>query len=397
MHRLCFLSSLLTLVATASAPVLAETPVKRAERVTFTSSIKAGDVRPHIEFLAGEELKGRRGANARRAGEYIARHFRKAGLKPLFADRAYFQDIPGVVREDGRKPTIGRNVGAWLPGSDPKLQGEFIIVSAHYDHLGVRGGKIYRGADDNASGVSMLLEVAEQFAQLETRPKRSLVFVGFDLEEHMLWGSRWFAAHPPWELEKVKLFITADMIGRSLGNLALESVFVLGSEHAPQLKTVLDEIGRPKKLAVARMGIDLIGTRSDYGPFRDRKVPFLFFSTGEHPDYHTPKDLPARIDYEQVARVSGLVLRLSTAVANRDEVPVWTDDAKPGIDEVRALHAIATRLLEAEDGHKLNQLQSLLVSQTRNKTQQIIDRGTITDSERAWLIRASQLMLLSIF
>src|SRR5690606_27127618 len=96
----------------------------------------------------------------------------------------------------------------------------------------------------------------------ESPPECSVAFVGFDLEERMLWGSRWFASNPPRPLEDLRLFITADMVGRSLGRLDLPTVFVLGSEHAPRLKQTLDAVTPPEGLEVSRLGIDLIGTRS---------------------------------------------------------------------------------------------------------------------------------------
>ena len=373
----------------------------------FEGPITAAQVRPHIEYLASPELKGRSGPGARLAAKYIVAHFRKWGLKPLFkqggrskTSGSYYQAIPGrpVMRQGRRaRPLLGRNVGAWIPGRDPALHDDVVIVSAHYDHLGVRNGRIYRGADDNASGVSMMLEVARQIANSPVKPRRSIVFIGFDLEERLLWGSRWFAAHPPWPLQRVKLFITADMIGRSLGNLPLSAVFVLGSEHAPQLKRVLDRVGTPRGLEVARLGTDLIGTRSDYGPFRDRKVPYLFFSTGEHPDYHTPDDVPERVDYEKVARVSGLVLRVCRRVANAKTIPRWTDTTAPDLDEARALNRIATLLLAARGAHKLTAVQQIVVTSARDQTRQIIDRGRMTAGERSWLIGFSQFMLLAIF
>ena len=377
-------------------PVEAPEP-KPAEKPAWESPIQPKDVRPHIEFLAGEKLNGRSGAGARAAAEYIRDRFQEAKLAPLFGDKSYFQNIPGRADENGEKPVVGRNVGGWIEGSDPKLRGEFVIISAHYDHLGVRNGKMYPGADDNASGVSMMLELARRLATSSTKPKRSIAFVGFDLEERFLWGSRWFAAHPPWPMDQVKMFITADMIGRSLGDLPLPTVFVMGSEHSPQLAGTLDRIGAPNGLEIARLGIDLIGTRSDYGPFRDRKVPFLFFSTGEHPDYHSPRDLPDRIDYEKVARVSGLALMIVADVANTGEAPEWIDSIKPNLDEAHTLNRITKTLLNPESNHPLTSLQRLIVTQARIKTDQIIKRGTITATERTWLTRLAQIMMLSIF
>ena len=382
--------------------------------IGWEGSIKPEHVRPHVEFLASPQLAGRSGANSNKAADYLIQQFRKSKLLPLFPDKDFEQPIPTSAeeREENANPAngggdadppakspriIGRNVGAILEGSDPELRDELIVIGAHFDHLGVRNGAIYRGADDNASGTSMMLEVARQLATAKQRPKRSIVFVGFDLEEQMLWGSRWFVAHPPFELSRVKLFITADMIGRSLGNLPLPIVFVMGSEHAPRLKTLLDDVGTPRGLEVARLGVDLIGVRSDYGPFWGEKIPFLFFSTGEHPDYHTPRDVPEKLDFDKVARVSSLVLKIVEGAANSDTAPEWIDEVPPDLDEVKAVQRITDSLLKAGEKKPLTDLQRLIVTQAHNKCQQILDRGTFNADDRKWLIRISQLLLLSVF
>ncbi len=371
---------------------------------SFQTPIEARVIQSHIEYLASPQLRGRRGDDAQIAADYIVTHFKKSGLKPLFKAGDYYQDIPGskLLQEKGGEQRrintiIGRNVGAVLPGSDPKLKNEYIIISAHFDHLGTSAGKVFAGADDNASGVAMMLEVSRYLARQDARPKRSIVFVGFDLEERMLWGSRWFAANPPWPIDRVKLFITADMIGRSLGSLDLPTVFVMGSEHAPRLNNTLDDAGAPEGMDVSRLGIDLIGTRSDYGPFRDRKIPFLFFSTGQHVDYHTPRDTPERVDNEKVAKVSGLILQVAIRTANQVETPVWKDDPASNMVEVETLNRLATLLLEHREDHKLGGAQLLLVSHAKLRTEKIMQRGEVTAGERQWLIRIAQLMLLSVF
>jgi hypothetical protein len=378
--------------ATSSVEVVAE----ESTRISFVPGFKPEDMRPHVEYLASDDLRGRTGLSGQAAARYIEDHFRKLKLLPLF-EGEYLQKIPGPPREDGRKTIYGQNVGAWLPGSDPELRDEFVIVSAHYDHLGMREGKIFHGADDNASGTSMVLEVAGRFASLKKRPARSMVFLAFDLEEHMLWGSRWFASHAPWKMEQIKLFITADMIGRSLGNLPISTAFVMGSEHGSTLPSILDEIGEPADFNIARMGIDLIGTRSDYGPFRDRKVPFLFFSTGEHPDYHKPTDTAEKINYEQVAAVSSLVFRVTKNVAESDTPPVWVETVEPQLAEVKAVHRISELLLEAGRNGELNTFQQFIVTQAEVQTRLILERGTVTPEERVGLIRTAQILLLSVF
>lgn len=391
-------AALVLLAGAVCTPLAAESPVipGRLER-GFQGLITAEHVKPHIYFLAGDSLGGRPGGSADQAAQYIRDHFQSHGLAPLF-DGSYFQTVPGLQGEGRTAVPMGKNVGALLPGSDPELRDELIVISAHYDHLGTRNGVMYPGADDNASGVSMLLEVAQRLATSKERPRRSIAFVGFDLEERMLWGSRWFAAHPPRPIEQIKFFLTADMIGRSLGNLALPTVFAMGSEHAPQVRAALDQIGQPDGLEVARLGIDLIGSipRSDYGPFRERKIPFLFLSTGEHPDYHSPRDTAEAVDLEKVARVSSLVLRLTVEIANSDEAPVWTDDLTPNLDEAQALNRIATLLLQSDE-RQLGGVQRFVVSQAQTQTQAILERGEMKAEERIWLIRLSQAMLLSVF
>ncbi|MBI1313494.1 M28 family peptidase [bacterium] len=388
-------------------PEPAKVSLTASELPVFAATITPADVRSHVELLASDQFEGRSGQAAVRVARYLVSRFRESGLQPLFGE-SFYQTIPGPDREDGTKTFYGQNVGAWLPGSDEQLRDEFVIVSAHYDHLGERNGAIFRGADDNASGTSMLLEVASAFAKLKQRPRRSLVFVGFDLEEHMLWGSRWFVAHPPWPIERVKLFTTADMIGRSLGDLPISTVFVLGSEHGTGMTELLDRVGRPRGLNIARMGVDLIGTRSDYGPFRDRQIPFLFFSTGEHPDYHKPTDTADKIDYEQVARVSSLILNVTRETADADLGPQWITHVAPQVAEVQAVHSIARMLLEADEAatfgiggaarsRELTGFQRFIVKQAEVTTRQILERGAVTPAERAALIRTAQVLLFSVF
>lgn len=377
----------------------AGTRAERGDTAGVPTLITPDEVRTHVEFLAGPDLRGRRGAEALEAAEYIREAFRETGLEGAFDEGAYFQEIPGVLGDDPATRIIGRNVAGIVRGHDPDLRDQVVIISAHYDHLGVRNGQTYAGADDNASGVSMLIEAAREVAALETGPRRTLCFVAFDLEEHLLWGSRWFVAHPPWKLQQVSLFITADMIGRSLGDLPLPTVFVLGSEHATLVRELLEDVGAPEGLEVARLGADLIGTRSDYGPFRDEKVPFLFFSTGEHGDYHTPRDTPDRVDYEKLARISNLILALTRRVADHDESPRWVNEPETDVGEAQTVFRIASFLVQAEERGEvtLSNRQLLFLSQVKNETEAIIERGTLTRAERSSLARTAQLLLLSIF
>src|SRR5262249_59931412 len=138
--------------------------------------------------------------------------------------------------------------------------------------------------------------------------------------------------------KKLKAFLTADMIGRSMANVMTEYVFVLGSERSTKMRKLVEEVKPPDGLTVGRLGADLIGTRSDYGPFRDRSVPFLFFSTRHHPDYHQPSDLPEKIQYDKLRRICLLVADVVGRLANDADVPTWnTDGLPPDLDEVRTV------------------------------------------------------------
>ncbi len=382
-----------------------DSPQKNSPFPRLAHDISAGAVRAHVEYLASPNLEGRGTVRGKQlALDYIETKLKELQLEPLFGESGFVQSIPGPRDAKGKRTLLGRNIGAWLPGSDPVLRDEFIILSAHYDHLGVADGKIYPGADDNAGSVAMMLEVARQFVRSETKPRRSVVFLSCDLEEKMLWGSRWFVAHSPIPLAKVKLFITAEMIGRTLGDLPMKTIFVLGSEHADGLKPFVNSIAVPPELEVAHLGIDLIGTRSDYGPFRSEKVPFLFFSGGEHADYHTPRDTADRVDYERAANVSNLIAGVCCSVANADRAPVWIDEPAYELDEVRTLHRITGLLLKTDDDaekasgkSRLTQLQRFTVTNVHAKTSQIIERGVVKSDERPWLIRSAQLLLLTVF
>jgi hypothetical protein len=366
--------------------------------IELSPEIHVRELKAHVFRLASPELLGRRGPGAARAAREIATAFERLGLRPAFG-QSYSQDIPSLLYEGtARATTLGRNVAAVLIGSDPRLKDEWVLLSAHFDHLGRAGGQLHPGADDNASGVAMLLEVAEYFALRRERPRRTLVFVAFDLEEQGLQGSTHFATHPPLPLRKLKTFLTADMLGRSMANVMDEYLFVLGSEHSPQLRRLVAEVRPPRGLTVGRIGADLIGTRSDYGPFRDRAVPFLFFSTGQHPDYHKPTDLPERIDYEKLQRACLWIRDLTRRLADDDEAPTWNDAGlPPDLDEIRTVAVLVRRVLGRPDLFPLTQEKRDMVEAVSRRLKGILDRGSVAADDRSWLMWTARLMLATVF
>ena len=349
-------------------------------------------LKAHVEILASPAYEGRSGAGARKAEAYLLAEFQKLGLEPLFG-ASFTQDVP----DNDPKRIIGRNVGAILRGSDPDLRDEYVMLAAHYDHLGMRNGVLYPGADDNASAVAMMLETARSLAGSGQKPRRSVLFMGFDLEEFGLFGSRHFAAHPPFPLDQIKLFITADLIGRSLGGVCDRDLFVIGAENSPAVSPWIDAASEHRDVRVGRLGADvLLLDRSDYGPFRSRKRPFLFFSCGESPDYHKPSDVAATLNYPKLTEISRIMHDVVRRAADADAVPGWVAPPVHRIDEAVTVRNILATLLEHEASLKLGVAQAYLMKSTLRMLDAAIGRGMLTPEERARMVQVVRLVMVSV-
>ncbi|MCR4439299.1 MAG: M20/M25/M40 family metallo-hydrolase [bacterium] len=219
------------------------------------------------------------------------------------------------------------NVAGYWPGADPVLKDELVVIGAHYDHVGARGDTVYNGADDNASGTAGLLEIAEAFASCGERPRRSILFLAFAGEEKGLFGSRSYADHPLFPLEKTVVMLNLDMIGRNDSNM----VAVIGSKTSTRLT-------QTNRQANALVGMDLsydwdrFFRQSDHYSFYRKHVPVLFFNTGDHPDLHRPSDDVNKLNPQKMARVGQLVFATAWLVANEEERPdfVEVSDTVPG-------------------------------------------------------------------
>jgi len=233
------------------------------------------------------------------------------------------------VRVDTAARAWAPNVIAYLPGRDPQLRHEVVVLSAHLDHVGVGppvdDDSIYNGADDNASGTAALLEIAKAFAALspELRPRRSLLFLHVSGEELGLLGSQWFVAHPPVPLAAIVADLNIDIIGRN----APDTVVVVGKPFST-LGATIDSV------AAAYPGLRLrpiddpwpqeqLFLRSDHFSFAQHGIPAVFFFGGFHADYHRPSDEADRIDADKLARVARLVFAVARAVADADARPRW--------------------------------------------------------------------------
>ena len=274
----------------------------------------------HVRYLADDALQGRLAGSAseRCAGDYVAAQFRALGLQPAGDSGTYFQRLPLASAIDPHAVGgTGRNVVAVLRGGDPALAGEAVIVGAHYDHLGHGGAfsmargdsSVHNGADDNASGVAAMLEIARRLAR-GPRPARSIVFIAFTGEEEGLLGSSYYAGHPAVALERTRAMLNLDMVGR----LGAGPLIVYGTDTADEWKAMVDSAAAAEGVQVR--GGDGFGA-SDQTSFYARGLPVLHFFTNVHADYHRPGDDWEKIDAAGLERVAAIVARVAGSVASR--------------------------------------------------------------------------------
>lgn len=271
-----------------------------------------------LHVLASPELAGRlTGTDGnRRAQEIVLERFKAIGLQPVGG--SYRQTFSFDSTRGGAARTFpdAANVMGLVEGT--AAPDSYVLVSAHYDHLGVREGRIHPGADDNASGVAALLAIAEWFAR-HPSPK-SLLFVAFGAEEQGLQGAKHFVAHPPVELARISVVVNMDMIGRGDAN----RLFVAGTYHYPSLKPIVDAAAKGRAIEVAfghdrptarGSGLDDWTQLSDHGAFHARGIPFLYFGVEDHPDYHKPGDTADRIPRRFYEEAATLVLETIARLA----------------------------------------------------------------------------------
>ena len=223
-----------------------------------------------------------------------------------------------------RKEENTRNVVMLLPGNDKDFKDEYIVIGAHFDHIGMGGTgsssravdtiAVHHGADDNASGVALMLELAEKFSSLKGSHKRSILFIAFSGEEMGLLGSKYFADNPGIDLSKVNAMINLDMVGRLQESGVLQ---ITGAGTAEGLKEILNT--NPDTTSLKLSLSDEGYGPSDHSSFYSKNIPVLFITTGAHLDYHTPADTWDKINYEGIVTISDYVYNIALTLATSPE------------------------------------------------------------------------------
>jgi peptidase M28-like protein len=254
------------------------------------------------------------------------------------------RELPGLMVGIEMKDTVTSSLSApntvgILEGSDPRLKDEYLVYSAHMDHIGITPGQpdsINNGADDDASGTVGIIELAEAFSRPGGRPKRSIIFLTVSGEEKGLWGSRYFSEHPPVPIGQIVADINIDMIGRNWP----DTIVAIGKEHS-DLGATLNRVNA----AHPELGMTAIDDRwpeerfyfrSDHYNFARKGIPILFFFNGVHEDYHQVTDSPEKINSDKEARILRLLFHLGQEVGNAARRPQWKPESYKEIVEEKS-------------------------------------------------------------
>ena len=311
-----------------------------ADIIKYMNTITAGELKTHLTIVASDEMQGRDTGSKgqKKAGEYLISQYKKNQIPFPKGAKDYFQRIPAAflnARSDENLPD-SENIWAYIEGSEKP--NEIIVISAHYDHVGVKDGEIYNGADDDGSGTVALLEIAQAFAQAKKEghgPKRSILFLHMTGEEHGLHGSRYYSENPLFPLANTITDINIDMIGRRDEAHAKSNnyVYIIGSDY---LSTDLYTICEDANKKYVHLNLDYTYNdrndpnrfyyRSDHYNFAKNGIPSVFLFNGVHADYHKPTDKVEKIEFDALAKRAKLGFATAWELANRENRPVVDKD-----------------------------------------------------------------------
>ena len=306
------------------------------------------------------------------AREYIEHQFRKSGLEAGGDKGTYFQRF-----------FLGTNVVGFIEGSDQRLKDEVVVVSAHYDHLPHKPlGPYYPGANDNATGVAALIEIAEYVARLDKKPKRTISFAAFDAEEIGLWGSLHFLENFPLKGKRIAASVNMDMLGRKFFDCVAASVFAVGTAGGDTLRQLLGDERRASALDVLFLGGDLVGPLGDYYNFADRGIPSVMLSTGWNSDYHKKSDTWNRIDYSLLLHCCRSARDLVLGLADTEESIRHQSMPEPDKEELDTIIKVTTKILGSAGEVTLSEDQASDIRKIKEKALRLAASPEYSQADR---------------
>jgi Peptidase family M28 len=329
--------ALILLIITSCGVKLPVTTTKDENVIKYMNTINADDLRTDLTFIASDKTEGREtGSEGQKmAGKYIVNVYKKLGIPSPKGAKNYYQTVPATFMNKFENENLpdSENICAFIEGSEKP--NEVLVISAHYDHIGIdENGKICNGADDDGSGTSALLEIAQAF-QLAKKdghgPKRSILFLHVTGEEHGLFGSQYYTENPLFPLKNTITDINIDMIGRRDDRHPKTNnyIYIIGSDY---LSSDLFAITENANSCYTKLEFDYKFNdrkdpnryyyRSDHYNFAKNGIPSVFLFNGVHDDYHKESDEVSKIEFDALTKRTQLAFAMAWELANRDKRPV---------------------------------------------------------------------------
>ena len=295
----------------------------------YANTITSEELKSHVYQFSADDLKGRKAGEIghHKASKYLKQFYIDENIATPLGDQKYYQNVPESYFSNGIKSS--QNVIAYIKGST--FPEEVIILSGHSDHEGFTETEIFNGADDNGSGTSAILEMAQAFKNAESdgfSPKRSIAFLHLTGEELGLKGSRYYVEHPVFPLQKTVANLNIDMIGRvdELHKNKPDYIYIIGADR---LSTELHYISEAANNEFTQLNLDYTYNadndgnryyyRSDHYNFALEGVPVIFYFNGEHNDYHQPTDTADKLNYDLLEKRTKLIFSTAWYLANTDK------------------------------------------------------------------------------
>ncbi len=299
----------------------------------YIGTITAEELRTHLTIVASDEMEGRNTGSEgqKKAGRYLIDQHKSNGLSYPKGATNFYQKVPSEYMKKGFSPKLNDSENIWTFIEGSEFPDEIVVVSAHYDHVGVKNDEVYNGADDDGSGTVALLEIAQAFQLAKKEgngPKRSILILHVTGEEYGLHGSRYYSENPLFPLKNTVADVNIDMIGRrdDLHKDTNNFVYIIGSDY---LSTDLYKLCEDVNKKHIKLDLDYkyndrndpnrFYYRSDHYNFAKNGIPSVFFFSGIHEDYHKPTDEVDKIEFDALAKRTQLAFVVAWEIANREK------------------------------------------------------------------------------
>ena len=341
--RKTIISASICLVWMSCGSAKKTTAVLPLDETRYINSITQTELKDHLTTIASDKMEGRDTGSKgqKQAGKYMINHYKKNNIVFPKGANDYYQAVPAAYLNKKRNEGLpdSENIWAFIEGSEKPE--EIVVVSAHYDHIGIEDGKIFNGADDDGSGTVALMEIAQAFQQAKNEghgPKRSILILHVTGEEHGLHGSRYYSENPLFPLANTVADVNIDMVGRrdEFHTESNDYVYLIGSNY---LSTDLYNVCEEVNAKYIHTNLDYKFNdkkdknryyyRSDHYNFAKNGVPAVFLFNGVHADYHKETDEVEKIEFDALTKRTQLAFAIAWEIANRkDKLVVDKSDGK---------------------------------------------------------------------